>query len=286
MRLGGLGVTVWSIVAVVAVLVGGVFAVQWATRSDDSSSQNSSLAGLDVRIPQPNATASDAPSPSAHPSATTSAKATVSSTIAATPQGQPSVTAPTSGSGGQAPSGSGDSAGSGQQAPVDRPTTSAPVSEAPVETTPEDEEPDPVDAPNPLLDLIAGHLAKVSSQGWNLVAGNITDGDPETYWEGGLGFPQTVTVDLGESASVGRLVLSLPPNMGWHSRTQTIAVQGSPDGRSFSTLKSAATYTFDGKANQVTITFTPQETRHLRLRFTGGVGWWTAQLSGLSAHAS
>ena len=64
---------------------------------------------------------------------------------------------------------------------------------------------------------------------------NAVDGNAGTYWESANNaFPQWLQVDLGARPPVNRVVLKLPP--GWGSRTQTLSVQGSTNGSTFSTL--------------------------------------------------
>ncbi|WP_436764486.1 galactose-binding domain-containing protein, partial [Streptosporangium sp. V21-05] len=87
-------------------------------------------------------------------------------------------------------------------------------------------------------------------------------------------------VDLGSAASVGRVVLKLPPQAAWQARTQTLSVQGSTNGSSFATLSGSAGRSFDpGSGNTVTITFSAASTRYVRVNVTGNTGWPAAQLS-------
>ncbi|MFI5613755.1 discoidin domain-containing protein [Amycolatopsis sp. NPDC051903] len=140
--------------------------------------------------------------------------------------------------------------------------------------------------PSGNLALHKGTTASGSQGGFP--PGNAVDGNTSSYWEStNNAFPQTLTVDLGGSTSVGRLVLKLPPSNDWGARTQTVTVQGSTDGSSFSTLKSAAGYRFDpASGNSATVTFAAATTRYLRLSFTGNTGWPAGQLAELEAYAS
>ncbi|MYV68069.1 Secreted glycosyl hydrolase [Streptomyces sp. SID2131] len=117
-------------------------------------------------------------------------------------------------------------------------------------------------------------------------AANVTDGNQGTYWQSsGSSLPQWVQTDLGASTRVDEVVLKLPA--GWESRNQTLSVQGSADGTSFSTLKSSATYTFSpGAGNTVTVTFPAAQTRFVRVDITANTGWSAAQLSELEVHAA
>ncbi|MER7283018.1 glycosyl hydrolase family 28-related protein [Dactylosporangium sp. NPDC000244] len=105
---------------------------------------------------------------------------------------------------------------------------------------------------------------------------NLIDGDPGTYFESANNaFPQTVTLDLGETRTVDRLVLKLPPN--WGARTETIEVNG---------LVPATDYTLDpDTGNAVTITFPPAALRTITLTFTANNGWPAAQLSEFEVYA-
>ncbi|MFE5628783.1 discoidin domain-containing protein [Streptomyces sp. NPDC056543] len=117
-------------------------------------------------------------------------------------------------------------------------------------------------------------------------AGNITDGNQNSYWQSaGSSLPQWVQTDLGTTERVDEVVLKLPA--GWESRDQTLSVQGSADGTSFATLKNSATYTFSpGAANTVTVTFPATQTRFVRITVTANTGWQAAQLSELEVHAA
>ena len=93
-------------------------------------------------------------------------------------------------------------------------------------------------------------------------------------------------VDLGSAATVTDLTLKLPTG-AWGTRTQTITVQGSTNGSTFSTLKNQAGYTFDpGQANTVNVDVTDTSVRYVRLSITGNTGWPAGQLSELEVHGT
>jgi Alpha-1,3-glucanase catalytic domain D1/NedA-like, galactose-binding domain/Alpha-1,3-glucanase catalytic domain D2 len=119
-------------------------------------------------------------------------------------------------------------------------------------------------------------------------AGNAHDGNASTYWESANNaFPQWIQADLGASRAVSRLVLKLPPATAWTTRTQTLSVQGSPDGSGFTTLVAGRGYTFDpASGNTVTVTFTAATVRFVRLTFSANTGWPAGQLGELEAYAS
>jgi len=135
--------------------------------------------------------------------------------------------------------------------------------------------------------LAAGKPATASSTVDVYGAGNVTDGNASTYWESTNNqFPQWVQVDLGTSATVTDLTLKLPTG-AWGTRTQTITVQGSTNGSTFSTLKSQAGYKFDpAKANTVDVDVTDTSVRYVRLSITANTGWPAGQLSELEVHGT
>ena len=52
--------------------------------------------------------------------------------------------------------------------------------------------------------------------------------------------------------------MDLPPSSSWGTRTQTITIQGSTDGTSYTTLVPSAGYTFDpSTGNTASVIFTP-----------------------------
>lgn len=131
--------------------------------------------------------------------------------------------------------------------------------------------------------LAQGKAATVSSANGAYGAGNSVDGNQSTYWEGQMNtFPQTLTVDLGNSYNVNRVVLKLPAN--WGSRTQTLSVSGSTNGSSYSTLVNSATYNFTAGTNSVTINVSSTSTRYVRINVSGNTGWPAAQISELEVY--
>jgi hypothetical protein len=127
--------------------------------------------------------------------------------------------------------------------------------------------------------LAAGKPTSESSHVQVYGSGNVTDGDQNSYWESNNNaFPQWVQVDLGSAQSISKVVLQLPTS--WGARNQTIQVVGSTNGSSWSTLKDQASYAFTGGAgNTVTITFTAQTQRYVRLNITANTGWPAGQIS-------
>jgi Pectate lyase superfamily protein/F5/8 type C domain len=98
-------------------------------------------------------------------------------------------------------------------------------------------------------------------------ASNANDGNQATYWQA-ANSTGVLTLALAEPAPVDRVVLELP--QGWGDRDQTIEVDGSTDGSTWTTLVPSATYLFsasnaDGN-NVVTISIPSDPTvSYLRL---------------------
>jgi len=130
--------------------------------------------------------------------------------------------------------------------------------------------------------IAAGQPASASSVNGPYVAANMTDPDASTYWESANGtFPQWGQVDLGQSYSIDKVVLRLPPSTAWGARTETLSLLGSTDGSSFSTIVGSTGYNFDPNANNntVTITFNATTARFVRANITANTGWPAGQLS-------
>ncbi|MGY3205512.1 discoidin domain-containing protein [Streptomyces sp. TE5632] len=143
--------------------------------------------------------------------------------------------------------------------------------------------------PDPDRNLAQGRPATATGSQDVYTPAKAVDGDTNTYWESANhAFPQSLTVDLGSSRAVRRLVLKLPPQSAWQTRTQTLAVQGSTDGSAYTTVLAAKEYRFDpATGNTATVTL-PEGTdlRHLRLHVTGNTGWPAAQFSEVEAYLS
>ncbi|MEW1859720.1 discoidin domain-containing protein [Streptomyces sp. NBC_00669] len=143
--------------------------------------------------------------------------------------------------------------------------------------------------PPPTGNLALHRSTSESSHTQSYGSGNATDGDANSYWESANNaFPQWLQVDLGAATTVKRLVLNLPPATAWATRTQTLSVQGSADGSSFTQLAASAGHTFDpATGNAATVTLPASvTTRYVRLNFTANTGWPAAQLSEVQVFAS
>jgi hypothetical protein len=136
--------------------------------------------------------------------------------------------------------------------------------------------------------LAQGRPTTETSHVQTYVSGNAVDGNASTYWESANNaFPQSITVDLGSATSVGRIVMKLPPATSWATRSQTVAVTGSTDNSTYTSVVGATSYTFNpATGNTATITFPATSRRYLRLTFTANTGWPAGQLSEFEVYAS
>ena len=128
--------------------------------------------------------------------------------------------------------------------------------------------------------LAAGRPTTESGHADVYPSGNVVDGNQASYWESvNNSFPEWVTVDLGSSQAINRVVLKLPTN--WGTRNQTLSVQSSANGSSFSTIVASATYVFNPAVagNSVTINFGQTSTRYVRIDITANTAWPAGQLS-------
>jgi hypothetical protein len=145
------------------------------------------------------------------------------------------------------------------------------------------------DPGTPTGNLAAGKPVTATSQVQSYAPANTVDGNPNSYWESANNaWPQSLTVDLGSTQNIKRLVLKLPPSAAWATRTQTVAVHGSTTGSAYTELAGAAGRTFDpGTGNTATITLpTAVGARYVRLTFTANTGWPAGQLSEYEIFAS
>ncbi|MHA6485453.1 discoidin domain-containing protein [Paenibacillus sp. strain BS8-2] len=108
------------------------------------------------------------------------------------------------------------------------------------------------------------------------------DGDPFTYWEStAKKFPQSLTAALREPKAVSKVILRLPPQDEWETRTQEIEVLGSADGQAFETLLEPELYTYDPATdNKVELILEDAvDIRYVRVTITSNSAWPAAQVS-------
>ncbi|MGW4487882.1 discoidin domain-containing protein [Amycolatopsis sp. NPDC004368] len=114
------------------------------------------------------------------------------------------------------------------------------------------------------------------------------DGNASSYWESANNaFPQSLTVDLGDAAAINKVTLKLPPANDWGARTQTLTVQGSTDGGSWTTLVSSRAWNFSpSSGNTASASFAATTQRFVRVTITGNTGWPAGQVSELEVAAA
>jgi hypothetical protein len=134
--------------------------------------------------------------------------------------------------------------------------------------------------------LAQGKTITASSYTQTYIAANANDGNVNTYWEGAANtYPNTLTVDLGSSQSVSKVVLKL--NASWGSRTQTLSVLSSTDNLTYTTRAASSTYTFNPtSANTVTITFPAASARYIRLSFIANSGATAGQTAEFEVYSN
>jgi hypothetical protein len=104
--------------------------------------------------------------------------------------------------------------------------------------------------------------------------------DGPSYWEGTGEYPNTLTVDLGAPTKIHTLRLELNPLAIWGKRTQTIAVNISSDGESFTELLPTTQYIFDPDfGNEVQLPFEELETQFVQLVITENSGAGGGQIA-------
>ncbi|TXK84476.1 PA14 domain-containing protein [Paenibacillus sp. N3.4] len=123
-------------------------------------------------------------------------------------------------------------------------------------------------------EITTGHSAKIAN-----------DGNQDTYFESAYTLPQSLTVDLGYTYAVNKVVMKLPTTSNWTDRTMTIAVQGSTDNVTFSDIVASTAYSFRlSTGNTVEVNFTTTGARYIRLLYTANTARTAAQLGELEVY--
>jgi hypothetical protein len=119
---------------------------------------------------------------------------------------------------------------------------------------------------NPNGNLALTAVASADSTLAGFPPGNVNDANQATYWQA-AGSTGAVTLQLAQPAPVDRIVLKLP--QGWGARHQTIAVDWSADGQTWTQLVAPAVYLFspaNSAGNNVVVISVPSTTTaYLRL---------------------
>jgi hypothetical protein len=136
-------------------------------------------------------------------------------------------------------------------------------------------------------DLALNQPVTASGYTQTYVPANAVDGNTSTYWEStDSDFPQWFELNMQYPVSVDQITIDLPPLSSWGSRTQTIEIQGSTNGTTWSTIEPSTVYSFTSPANTVTISFPATTAQYLMLTFTANSAWPAGQISELDVYAS
>jgi hypothetical protein len=118
-------------------------------------------------------------------------------------------------------------------------------------------------------------------------AGNANDNNQATYWQAASG-TGVLTLQLAQAAPVDRLVLELP--QGWGDRHQTIEVDGSTDGQTWTQLVAPQAYLFSaGNAagnNVVAISVPTATVSYIRLDISNNDVQGAPQLAEFQVYSS
>ena len=129
---------------------------------------------------------------------------------------------------------------------------------------------------------LAGSLAASNTQG-GFPASNGNDNDLSTYWQAAEP-TATLTLQLAQPSPVDRVLLQLPEN--WPTREQTIEVDGSADGNTWTTLVPATTYTFTAGSNAIAIPVPAGTQAYLRLDISGNTVMGAPQIAEFQAYSN
>ena len=126
------------------------------------------------------------------------------------------------------------------------------------------------------VNLAQGGTIAPSSAIQGYPGSNANDNNSGTYWQAAAS-TATLTLHLSQAAPVDRAVLELPPS--WGTRNQTIQVDGSANGSTWTTLSPATAYTFAAGSNAIAIPLPAGTQSYLRLDLSANSGQGVPQLS-------
>jgi F5/8 type C domain-containing protein len=129
---------------------------------------------------------------------------------------------------------------------------------------------------------LAGSLAASNTQG-GFPASDGNDDDFSTYWQGAEP-TAALTLQLAQPSPVDRVLLELPAN--WPTRDETIEVDGSADGNTWTTLVPATAYTFTVGSDAVAIPVPAGTQDDLRLDISGNTVMGAPQIAEFQAYSN
>jgi hypothetical protein len=128
---------------------------------------------------------------------------------------------------------------------------------------------------------LAGTLTASSALS-GFVASTANDANQGSYWQA-AGGTATVTLRLAQAGPVARIILELP--QGWGTRTQTVQVDGSANGSTWTTLAAPAAYQFTAGSNAIAIPVPVATQGYLRLDISGNNVQGAPQVSEFQAYS-
>jgi F5/8 type C domain len=126
------------------------------------------------------------------------------------------------------------------------------------------------------VNLAQGGTIAPSSAIQGYPGSNANDNNSNTYWQAAAS-TATLTLHLSQAAPVDRAVLELPAS--WGTRNQTIEVDGSANGSTWTTLSPATAYTFSAGSNAIAIPLPAGTQGYVRLDLSANSGQGVPQLS-------
>jgi hypothetical protein len=129
--------------------------------------------------------------------------------------------------------------------------------------------------------LAQGGTLATSSAFGGFPATNANDNNLSTYWQASAS-SATLTLHLSTAATVNRVILELPEN--WGTRNQTIEVDGSTNGTTYTTLSPATAYTFTAGSNAIAIPVPAGTRDYLRLDISGNTSQGVPQIAEFEAY--
>lgn len=119
-------------------------------------------------------------------------------------------------------------------------------------------------------------ITATSSISNNFPVSNMNDGNQSTYWESNPNsWPQEVTIDLGSTYSISKIILKLPSN--WGMRQESIAILASTNNTTYTNISPTTSYSLG--SSDATITFNATLQRYIRLQISSNNQAPAAQLS-------
>ena len=138
-------------------------------------------------------------------------------------------------------------------------------------------------APAPAANLALTGTLTASNTLSGFPASAANDANQNTYWQA-ADSTATLTLQLAQAAPVARIVLELPAS--WGTRSETVEVDSSTNGSTWTTLAPSATYQFTAGSNTVTLSGPAATVTYLRLDISGNTVQGVPQIAEFQAYSS